>query len=125
MLRSVGLGLITGAADDDCAAVGTYAEAGARFGYNILWMAPLALPMMIAVVYLSGKLGLVTGQGLFSVLRRRSPRWLLFIVLVGVIIGNIIEAGVDIGGMAAALGLLVPLPRWAILVVVTAAALAF
>src|SRR4029079_1355030 len=47
MLRSVGLGLITGAADDDCAAVGTYAQAGAHFGYNILWMAPLALPMMI------------------------------------------------------------------------------
>jgi Mn2+/Fe2+ NRAMP family transporter len=121
----VGLGLITGAADDDCAAVGTYAQAGARFGYNILWMAPLALPMMIAVVYLSGKLGLVTGEGLFSVLRRRSPRWLLIVVLVGVIIGNIIEAGADIGGMAAALGLLVPLPRWVILVGVTATALAF
>jgi Mn2+/Fe2+ NRAMP family transporter len=125
MLRSVGLGLITGAADDDCAAVGTYAQAGAQFGYNILWMAPLALPMMIAVVYLSGKLGLVTGEGLFSVLRRRSPRWLLFLVLAGVIIGNIIEAGADIGGMAAALGLLVSLPRWAILMGVTAAALAF
>jgi len=125
MLRSVGLGLITGAADDDCAAVGTYAQAGARFGYNILWMAPVALPMMIVVVYLSGKLGLVAGEGLFSVLRRRSPRWLLFLVLVGVIIGNIIEAGADIGGMAAALGLLVPLPRWAILVGVTSAALAF
>jgi len=125
MLRSVGLGLITGAADDDCAAVGTYAQAGARFGYNILWMAPLALPMMIAVVYLSGKLGLVTGQGLFSVLRRHSPRWLLILVLVGVIIGNIIEAGADIGGMAAALGLLIPLPPWTILFGVTAAALAF
>jgi Mn2+/Fe2+ NRAMP family transporter len=125
MLRSVGLGLITGAADDDCAAVGTYAQAGAHFGYNILWMAPVALPMMIAVVYLSGKLGLVTGEGLFSVLRRHSPRWLLFVVLVGVIIGNIIEAGADIGGMAAALGLVVLLPRWAILIGVTAAALAF
>jgi Mn2+/Fe2+ NRAMP family transporter len=125
LLRSAGLGLITGAADDDCAAVGTYAQAGAHFGYNILWMAPLALPMMIAVVYLSGKLGLVSGQGLFSVLRQHSPRWLLYLVLVGVIIGNIIEAGADIGGMAAALGLLVSLPRWAILLGVTAVALVF
>lgn len=125
MLRSVGLGLITGAADDDCAAVGTYAQAGAHFGYNILWTAPVALPMMVAVVYLSGKLGLVSGQGLFSVLRRSAPRWLLFVVLVGVIIGNIVEAGADIGGMAAAIGLLAPLPRWAILSGVTAAALVF
>ena len=125
MLRSLGLGLITGAADDDCAAVGTYAQAGSHFGYNILWTAPLALPMMIAVVYLSGKLGLVSGQGLFSVLRRHAPRWLLFVVLAGVIIGNIIEAGADIGGMTAAIGLLAGLPRWAILCGVTAAALAF
>jgi NRAMP (natural resistance-associated macrophage protein)-like metal ion transporter len=125
LLRSAGLGLITGAADDDCSAVGTYAQAGAQFGYNILWMAPLALPMMIAVVYLSGKLGLVSGQGLFSVLRKHSPRWLLYLVLVGVITGNIIEAGADIGGMAAALELLVSLPRWAILLGVTAAALVF
>jgi NRAMP (natural resistance-associated macrophage protein)-like metal ion transporter len=125
VLRSLGLGLITGAADDDCAAVGTYAQAGAHFGYNGLWTAPLALPMMIAVVYLSGKLGLVSGQGLFSVLRRHAPRWLLVLVLVGVIIGNLIEAGADIGGMAAALGLLVHMPRWSILFGVTAAALAF
>lgn len=124
MLRSLGLGLITGAADDDPAAVGTYAQAGAHFGYNILWTAPLALPMMIAVVYLSAKLGQVTGRGLFSVLRVQSPRWLLYLVLVGVIIGNVIEAGADIGGMAAAIGLLANVPRWVILFAVTAAALA-
>jgi NRAMP (natural resistance-associated macrophage protein)-like metal ion transporter len=125
MLRSLGLGLITGAADDDCAAVGTYAQAGAHFGYNLLWTAPLALPMMIAVVYLSAKMGQVTGQGLFSVLRAHAPRWLLMVVLAGVIVGNIIEAGADIGGMTASIQLLVPLPQRAILFIVTAAALAF
>lgn len=123
MLRSLGLGLITGAADDDPAAVGTYAQAGAHFGYNLLWTAPLALPMMIAVAYLSAKLGQVTGRGLFSVLRMQSPRWLLYLVLAGVIAGNIIEAGADIGGMAAAVGLLTDVPPWVILAGVTAAAL--
>ena len=123
MLRSVGLGLITGAADDDCAAVGTYAQAGAHFGYNILWTAPLALPMMIAVVYLSGKIGLVSGRGLFAVLRMQAPRWVRYIVLGAVVTGNVIEAGADIGGMAAALGLLVHIPHWAIVVGVTSAAL--
>lgn len=125
MLRSLGLGLITGAADDDCAAVGTYAQTGAHFGYNLLWTAPLALPMMIAVVYLSAKMGQVTGQGLFSVLRAHAPRWLLMAVLGGVIVGNIVEAGADIGGMAAAIRLLLPVPQWLVLLGVTAAALAF
>src|SRR5437660_3491299 len=108
--RSVGLGLITGAADDDPSAIGTYATAGATLGPSFLWTAPLTFPMMYAVVYLSSKLGQVAGKGLFGIIRDQFPRWVLYPALVGVLIGNIIEAGADIGGMAAALGLLVPIP---------------
>jgi Mn2+/Fe2+ NRAMP family transporter len=125
VLRSLGLGLITGAADDDCSAIGTYAQAGAQFGYKALWIAPAMLPMMVTVVYLSGKLGLVTGQGLFTVLRSHSSRSLLYLILVGVIIGNMIEAGADIGAMAAAFGILFHAPRWLLIVGVSVTALVF
>src|SRR5438105_4068568 len=57
-----GTALITGAAADDPSAIGTYATAGARFGTSFLWTAPVALPMMFAVVYLSAKLGQVAGE---------------------------------------------------------------
>jgi Mn2+/Fe2+ NRAMP family transporter len=110
-LRSFGLGLITGAADDDCSAVGTYAQAGAGFGYTLLWTAPYLLPMMVAVVYLSSKLGQVTGQGLFSAIRTYYSRRFLYVVLVCVVIGNTIEAGADIGGIAAALHLVLPVAQ--------------
>src|SRR5690242_19527617 len=70
LVRAIGLGLITGAADDDPSAIGTYASAGAKLGPALLWMAPVTFPMMFAVVYLSAKLGQVTGQGLFAVLRK-------------------------------------------------------
>ena len=100
--RAIGLGLITGAADDDPSAIGTYATAGARIGPSFLWTAPITFPMMVAVVYLSSKLGQVTGKGLFDVIRDHYPRWVLRSALIGVIIGNTIEAGADIGGMAAA-----------------------
>jgi NRAMP (natural resistance-associated macrophage protein)-like metal ion transporter len=123
VLRSLGLGLITGAADDDCSAIGTYAQAGAQFGYKILWTAPVTLPMMVAVVYLSGKLGQVTGQGLFAVLRAYYPRWLFYTVLAGVVLGNTIEAGADIGGMAAALGIFINGPQWTLVCGVTLVAL--
>src|SRR5881394_3466692 len=93
--RSVGLGLITGAADDDPSAIGTYAAAGAKLGPSFLWTAPVTLPMMFAVVYLSSKLGQVTGKGLFDVIRDRYPRWILRVSLVGVLIGNTIEAAAD------------------------------
>ncbi len=109
-LRALGLGLITGAADDDPSAIGTYAAAGAKFGPAFLWTAPATLPMMFAVVYLSAKLGQVSGRGLFAAIRKHYPRWLLWTTLTGVLIGNTFEAGADIGGMSAALGLLVPVP---------------
>ena len=104
VLRSLGLGLIIGAADDDPSAIGTYASAGAAFGTALLWTAPLILPMMFTVVYLSGKVGQITGQGLFTVIRRHySPKFLYFLLLTA-LVGNSIEAGADLGGMAAALG---------------------
>jgi NRAMP (natural resistance-associated macrophage protein)-like metal ion transporter len=109
-LKSIGLGIITGAADDDPSAIGTYASAGARFGPSFLWMAPVMFPMMFSVVYLSSKLGQVSGKGLFDVIRDHYPKWILQAALIGVMIGNTIEAAADIGGMAAALQLLIHIP---------------
>jgi Mn2+/Fe2+ NRAMP family transporter len=123
--RAIGLGLITGAADDDPSAIGTYATAGAKIGASFLWTAPVTFPMMVAVVYLSSKLGQVTGKGLFDVIRDHYPPWLLRLALIGVIIGNTIEAGADIGGMAAAVGVVGPdVPSSYIAVPVAAAILA-
>ncbi|WP_256565532.1 MULTISPECIES: NRAMP family divalent metal transporter [unclassified Bradyrhizobium] len=109
--RALGLGLITGAADDDCSAIGTYASSGAQFGYGFLWMAPVTFPMMFAVVYLSAKLGRVAGKGLFAVLREHFTPWLMWPALIGVLIGNVIEAGANIGAMAATINLFVAIPH--------------
>jgi NRAMP (natural resistance-associated macrophage protein)-like metal ion transporter len=122
--RSLGLGLITGAADDDPSAIGTYASAGASFGPSLLWTAPVTFPMMFAVVYLCSKLGQVCGEGLFAVVRRHYPRWILYTLLAGVLIGNIVEAGADLGGMAAALNVIVPVPFAWIVVGITLTILA-
>jgi NRAMP (natural resistance-associated macrophage protein)-like metal ion transporter len=110
VLRLMGSGVITGAADDDPSAIGVYSSAGAKFGLAFLWVAPVLLPMMYAVVYLSSKLGKVYGKGLFDAIRDRFPRYVLYPVLVGGIVGNVIEAAADLGGIAAALNLMVPLP---------------
>lgn len=110
IFRLVGSGVVTGAADDDPSAIGTYASAGARFGMAFLWIAPVLLPMMYAVVYLSSKLGQVYGKGLFDSIRDRFPRWILYPVLAGGVAGNVIEAAADLGGVAAALNLVIPWP---------------
>ena len=123
LVRALGLGVVTGAADDDCSAIGTYASAGAQFGTSLLWTAPVTFPMMCTVVYLSSKLGQVTGKGLFHVIREHYPSWILWPALIGVLIGNVIEAAADLGGMAAALGLLIPIPLPLIVVAVAASIL--
>jgi Mn2+/Fe2+ NRAMP family transporter len=110
LLRAIGTGVITGAADDDPSAIGTYASAGAKFGLSFLWIAPVLLPMMYVVVYLSAKLGRVYGKGLFAIIRDRYPRWLLYPVMIGAITGNVIEAAANLGGIAASLNLLLPVP---------------
>jgi Mn2+/Fe2+ NRAMP family transporter len=120
ILKAIGTGVITGAADDDPSAIGTYASAGAKFGLAFLWIAPVVLPMMYVVVYLSAKLGRVYGKGLFAVIRDRYPRWLLYPTMIGAVVGNLIEAAANLGGIGASLNLLIPIP---IPVIVVAAAL--
>jgi Mn2+/Fe2+ NRAMP family transporter len=110
IFRTLGAGIVTGAADDDPSAIGTYASAGAKFGYAFLWIAPVVLPMMYLVVYLSAKLGRVYGKGLFAVIRDRYPPWLLYPLVTLAIAGNLIEAAANLGGIGAALGLFIPVP---------------
>src|SRR3954470_9865866 len=110
LLKRLGLAVITAAADNDPSAIGTYASAGAKFGFALLWATPIILPMMFTVVYLSAKLGQVSGRGLFHVIRDFYPRWILNATLIGVCIGNTIEAAADLGGIAWVLNLFIPVP---------------
>src|SRR5580700_11100011 len=66
--RSVGPGLVTGAADDDPSGIGTYSANGAQFGYVLLWLVPICIPLMIAVQEMCGRLAAVTGNGLAGVI---------------------------------------------------------
>jgi Mn2+/Fe2+ NRAMP family transporter len=109
-LKILGPGLITGASDDDPSGIGTYATAGATLGYATLWTAPLTLPLMAAVQYTCAKIGMVCGTGLAGVLRKHYSRKLLYPVLLGLVIANTINAGTDIGAIAAAINLLIPIP---------------
>jgi NRAMP (natural resistance-associated macrophage protein)-like metal ion transporter len=99
---NLGPGLITGAADDDPSGISTYSVVGAAFGYLPLWTALFSFPLMTAVQLMCARLGLVTGQGLASVIRRRYSRWVLWGACALLVVANIINIAADLGGMAAA-----------------------
>lgn len=109
-LRSLGPGIITGAADDDPSGIGTYSIAGASLGLATLWTAIVTFPLMSAVQFLCAKIGLVTGMGLAGVLRKHYSRAVLYPAITALVIANTINIGTDIGAIAAAVNLLVPIP---------------
>jgi NRAMP (natural resistance-associated macrophage protein)-like metal ion transporter len=97
----LGPGLITGAADDDPSGISTYSVAGAAFGYASLWTALLSFPLMAAVQLMCARLGMVSGRGLASVIRRRYSRRVLWGACALLVVANVINIGADLGGMAA------------------------
>ncbi len=109
-LKILGPGFITGASDDDPSGIGTYSVAGASLGFATLWTALLSYPLMFAVQYICAKIGLVSGRGLAGVIRQYYPRWLLYSAVSLLVIANTINAGADIGAIAAAINLIVPIP---------------
>ncbi|MHA3909678.1 divalent metal cation transporter, partial [Proteus mirabilis] len=72
-VRRLGPGLITGAADDDPSGIGTYSQAGAQFGFELLWSLLLTYPLMTAIQLVSARIGRVTGKGLASNMRKHYP----------------------------------------------------
>ncbi|MBS1736678.1 MAG: divalent metal cation transporter [Bacteroidetes bacterium] len=108
-LSTLGPGLTTGAADDDPSGIATYSQTGAQFGFGLLWTAFYMLPFMMGVQEACARIGMVTGKGIAAILKDNYSKWLVYSVIVLVLVANIINIGADIGAMASAARLLLPL----------------
>ena len=65
-LRTLGPGLVTGAADDDPSGIGTHSQIGAEFGYGLAWTFVLSFPLMVVIQEVAANIGRVTGAGIAS-----------------------------------------------------------
>jgi NRAMP (natural resistance-associated macrophage protein)-like metal ion transporter len=106
-LRLLGPGLVTGAADDDPSGIATYSQAGAQFGYGLLWTVFLTIPFMIAIQLVSALIGRVTGKGLAANVMEVAPRWLVLVLVSLLVAANTFNIAADIAAMAAALSLVI------------------
>jgi NRAMP (natural resistance-associated macrophage protein)-like metal ion transporter len=100
-----GPGLVTGAADDDPSGIATYSQAGAQFGYGLLWTMILTYPLMSAVQLASAHIGRVTGAGLANNLVKSFPRRVVGLLIAVLLIANMINIGADLSAMAASASL--------------------
>lgn len=116
LLKSLGPGIITGAADDDPSGIATYSVAGAQLGTTLLWTALLTWPLMAAVQIMCARIGQVTGQGLAGNLKLKFPKWLLLAFVIALLIANTINIAADLAGMADAASMLSGVnSRWFVL----------
>jgi NRAMP (natural resistance-associated macrophage protein)-like metal ion transporter len=100
--------LITGASDDDPSGIATYSQAGAQFGLGTLWLALFQLPLMIAIQEMCARIGLVTGSGLTSIMKKRYPKKAVYPIISLLLVANTINIGADIGAMSASVKLVLP-----------------
>ena len=103
----LGPGLITGAADDDPSGIATYSQAGAQFGFAMLWTLVFTLPLMAAIQIISARIGYVTRRGLTANIARAFPRPVVLGVVGLLVLANTLNIAADIAAMAEALRLLV------------------
>jgi len=98
--------LITGAADDDPSGIATYSQAGAQFGYGLLWSVLFTTPLMIGIQIVSARIGRVTGHGLAANVREHFPRPVLYAVVSLLLLANTLNLAADLSAMGDALVLL-------------------
>lgn len=99
-LRRLGPGLVTGAANDDPAAIGTHAQVGAQFGAASFWLAPYTLPLTAVVLEMCAQIGNVSGRGFVTILRFHYPRWVLWSAVTLFTVANVVNLAADLGIMA-------------------------
>src|SRR5437764_7970284 len=107
LLRLLGPGLITGAADDDPSGIATYSQAGAQFGYGLLWTVFLTTPFMIAIQLVSAFIGRVTGEGIAATAKRHYPRPFVLVLVGLLVVANTINIAADLAAMGEALSLVI------------------
>lgn len=121
-IRVLGPGVVTGAADDDPSGIATYSQAGAVYGYRLLWLFPIMFPLLLAVQESCARIGAVTGDGLAAILKKHYSRKVLFFAVFLVVVANTVNIGSDLAAMAATVQLFTPQASFVGLAVFFAAA---
>ena len=107
VFRLLGPGLVTGAADDDPSGIATYSQAGAQFGFGLLWTMFLTTPFMIAIQLVSAHIGRVTGKGIAANAKQFYPLPLVLVPVCLLVIANTINIAADLAAMGEALYLVI------------------
>ena len=104
-LAVLGPGFITANVDNDSGGIFTYSQAGAQYGYGLLWM---MLPITLALIVtqeMCARMGVVTGKGLSDLIREEFGLRLTFVLMMLLVIVNYTNVVTEFIGIAGSLHL--------------------
>jgi NRAMP (natural resistance-associated macrophage protein)-like metal ion transporter len=108
LLKALGPGVITGAADDDPSGIATYSQAGAKFGLGMLWMTLFLLPTMVVIQEMCARIGLLSGNGLAALIKKKYSTKIVYPISSLLLVANTINIGADLGAMSASVRIIFP-----------------
>jgi NRAMP (natural resistance-associated macrophage protein)-like metal ion transporter len=101
----LGPGFITANVDNDSGGILTYSQAGAQFGYRLLWtIIPITLALIV-VQEMCARMGVVTGKGLSDLIREEFGLRMTFVVMVLLVIVNFGNVIAEFSGIAGSMQL--------------------
>lgn len=106
--KILGPGLTTGAADDDPSGIATYSQMGASRGFRLIWLSLFSFPFMGVVQEMCARIGLVTGVGLATNIKRNFSKRILYLCTFLLLFANVFNIGADLGAMAEGTRLVFP-----------------
>src|SRR6267142_2833379 len=105
VLAAVGPGFITANVDNDAGGIFTYSQAGAQFGYTLLWtMIPITIALVV-VQEMSARMGAVTGKGLSDLIREEFGFRITFLLMLALVVLNLTNVVAEFAGVASSLEL--------------------
>jgi NRAMP (natural resistance-associated macrophage protein)-like metal ion transporter len=105
ILSILGPGFITANVDNDAGGIYTYAYAGSRFGYSLLWsIIPMAIALTIAQE-IAARMGVVTGKGLSELIREEYGLRITFFLMCALVLCNLGDVVSEFAGVASSMQL--------------------
>ena len=105
-LAVVGPGIITANVDNDAGGILTYSQAGAGFGYTLLWTLVPITVALIVVQEMVARMGVVTGKGLADLIREEYGFRITFFLMVLLLIADLGNTISEFAGLASGMSVL-------------------
>ena len=105
LLAVMGPGIIAASAGNDSGGISTYSQAGAKYGYQMLWMLFLMTFSLVIVQEMAGRMGAVTGKGFAALIRERFGVRPTFFAMLMLLASNAATSVAEFAGIAAAMEL--------------------